>query len=160
MYTIYLVSVNLFTQVYEMFNLDPASWAALVAQLVRASVRSAECRGFKSHLRQLIFLSFFLSFFLQSCVIMYILRFGVFGGLITPIYLVSVNLFTQVFEMFDLDPASWAAALVAQLVRASVRSAECRGFKSHLRQLIFHFFICLRCLSFFLSSISRYHVYT
>ena len=51
--------------------------------------------------------------------------------------------------MFDLDPASWAA-LVAQLVRASVRSAECRGFKSHLRQL-FHFFICLRCLSFFLS---------
>ena len=48
---------------------------------------------------------------------------------------------------FDLDPASWAA-LVAQLVRASVRSTECCGLKSHLRQLIFHFFICLRCLSF------------
>ena len=46
-------------------------WAALVAQLVRASVRSAECRGFKSHLRQLIFIfslpqvSVFLSFFLS-----------------------------------------------------------------------------------------------
>ena len=50
----------------------------------------------------------------------------------------------------DLDPASWAA-LVAQLVRASVQSTEYRGFKSQLRQLIFHFFICLRCLSFFLS---------
>ena len=25
---------NLFTQVHEMFDLDPASWAALVAQLV------------------------------------------------------------------------------------------------------------------------------
>ena len=66
------------------------------------------------------------------------------------IYLVPVNLFIQVHEMLDLDPASWAA-LVAQLVRASVRSAECRGFKSHLRQLIFSFFICLRCLTFFLS---------
>ena len=68
-------------------------------------------------------------------------------------YLVPVNLFIQVHEMLDLDPASWAA-LVAQLVRASVRSAECRGFKSHLRQLIFSFFICLRCLSFFLSFFS------
>ena len=36
-----------------MFDLDPTSWAALVAQLVRAS---AECHGFESHLRQLIFL--------------------------------------------------------------------------------------------------------
>ena len=44
----------------------------------------------------------------------------------------------QVYEMFDLDPASWADLVVAQLVRASVRSAECRWFKSHLRQLIFH----------------------
>ena len=64
-------------------------------------------------------------------------------------------MFTQVYEMFDLDPASWAA-LVAQLVRASVLSAECGGFKSHLRQLIFHifhFFIASGvCLSFFLSS--------
>ena len=56
-------------------------------------------------------------------------------------------------EMFDLDPASWAA-LVAQLVRASVWSAECRGFESHLRQLIYSFFICLRCLSFFFSHLS------
>ena len=70
MYIINRVSVSLFTQVYEMFDLDPASWAALVAQLVRASVRSAECHGFKSHLRQLIFIfslpqvSVFLSFFL------------------------------------------------------------------------------------------------
>ena len=45
---------------------------------------------------------------------------------------------------------SWAA-LVAQLVRASVWSAECCGFKSHLRQLIFHFFHLPQvvCLSFF-----------
>ena len=73
------------------------------------------------------------------------------------IYLVPVNLFIQVHEMFDLDPASWAA-LVAQLVRASVRSAECRGFESHLRQLIFSFFICLRCLSFFLSFFLSFHL--
>ena len=32
------------TQVYEMFDLDPARWVALVAQLVRAFVQSAECR--------------------------------------------------------------------------------------------------------------------
>ena len=61
----------------------------------------------------------------------------------------------QVYEMFDLDPASWVA-LIAQLVRASVRSKECRGFKSHLRQLIFHFFLLPQVhvpvfLSFFLS---------
>ena len=69
------------------------------------------------------------------------------------VYRVSVSLFTLVYEMFDLDPASWAA-LVAQLVRASVRSAECRGFKSHLRQLIFHFFIASGvCLSFFPSQV-------
>ena len=42
--------------------------------------------------------------------------------------------------MFDLDPASWAALVhVAQLVRASVQSAEYHGFESHLRQLIFIF---------------------
>ena len=70
---------------------------------------------------------------------------------------ISVNLFTQVYEMFDLDPASWAA-LVAQLVRASVQSTEYRGFKSQLRQLIFHFFICLRCLSFFLSFFLSFHL--
>ena len=69
-FTVANTIVNLFTQVYEMFDLDPASWAALVAQLVRASVRSAECREFKS---QLIFsfasgacLSFFRSFHLKS----------------------------------------------------------------------------------------------
>ena len=45
-----------------MFDLETASWAALVAQLVRASVRSAECHGFKSHL------SFFLSFFLPQVI--------------------------------------------------------------------------------------------
>ena len=28
---------------------------------------------------------------------------------------------------------------------------ECRGFESHLRQLLFSFIHCLRCLSFFLS---------
>ena len=56
--------------------------------------------------------------------------------------------------MFDLDPVSWAA-LVAQLVRASVRSTECREFKPHLRQLIPHsqFFNSLRCLSFFQSQV-------
>ena len=63
---------------------------------------------------------------------------------------ILLELHVHVYELFDLDTASWAA-LVAQLVRASVRSAECRGFESHLRQLIFSFFICLRCLSFFLS---------
>ena len=30
-------------------------------------------------------------------------------------------------------------------------STECHGFESHLRQLSFSFFHCLRCLSFFLS---------
>ena len=62
--------------------------------------------------------------------------------------------------MFDLDLASWAA-LVAQLVRASVRDAECRGFKSNLNQLIFHFFILPQVpvfLSFFLF-ISSHHVH-
>ena len=69
----------MYVYVHVHVDLDPASWAALVAQLVRASVRSAECRGFKS---QLIFifslpqvsvcLSVFLSFFLSiSSVIMY-----------------------------------------------------------------------------------------
>ena len=67
------------------------------------------------------------------------------------VHVVSVNLFTQVNEMFDLDPASWAT-LVAQLVRASVRSEECRRFKSHLRQLIFLFFICLQVAVFLISS--------
>ena len=38
---VYQVSVNLFIQVYEMFDLDPANWATLVAQLVRASIQSA-----------------------------------------------------------------------------------------------------------------------
>ena len=58
--------VVMYLYMYKMFHLDWASWATLVAQLVKASVRSAECRGFKSHLRQLIFicLLFFLSFFL------------------------------------------------------------------------------------------------
>ena len=76
---IYQVSVNL---VYEMFDLDPAGLAALVAQLVRASVWSAECCGFKCHLRAThfsffhwpqvpVFLSFFLSFF-SSQVVMHI----------------------------------------------------------------------------------------
>ena len=71
-------------------------------------------------------------------------------------YQVLVNLFIQVYEMFDLDPPSWAA-LVAQLVRASVRSVECRGFKSHLRQLIFHFPQVPVFLSFFIF-ISSHHV--
>ena len=64
-YKIIHVQFQLATQVYEMLDLDPASWAISVAQLVRASVRSAECCGSKSHLRQLIFslpqVSFFLS---------------------------------------------------------------------------------------------------
>ena len=67
------------------------------------------------------------------------------------IHRVSVSLFTQVYDMLDLDPASWAS-LAAQLVRASVQSAECRGFKSHLRQLIFIF--SLPWVSFFLLSVS------
>ena len=65
-----------------------------------------------------------------------------FGGLITLAFTYitsSVSLFIQVYEVFDLDLFSWPV-LVAQLVRSSVRSAECRGFKSHLRQLTFHFF--------------------
>ena len=41
LYTEFYNVVSLFIQVYEMFDLDPASWAALVAQLVRASVQSA-----------------------------------------------------------------------------------------------------------------------
>ena len=61
--------------------------------------------------------------------------------------------------MFDLDPASWAA-LVAQLVRASIRSAECRGFESHLRQLIFIFSLPHAgvCLSVFLSFFLSFHL--
>ena len=100
-----------------------------------------------------VFLSFFLSFHLTlSCIYLGLVLVSLVVLLPrpSPIYLVPVNLFMQVHEMFDLDPASWAA-LVAQLVRASVQSAECRAFESHLRQLIFSFFICLRCLSFFLS---------
>ena len=75
MYTRTCVSVSLFTHVYKIFDLDPASWAALVAQLVRAYAGSAECRGLKSHLWQLFFiasgvcLSFFLSFHLISQVL-------------------------------------------------------------------------------------------
>ena len=39
-HVIYHVSDSLFTQVYENVDLAPASWAALVAQLVRASLQS------------------------------------------------------------------------------------------------------------------------
>ena len=64
------------------------------------------------HLPQVSFiLSFFLSFLLS------ISRYHVEVCYKLHVYLVSVNLFTQVYEMFDLDLASWAA-LVAQLVRA------------------------------------------
>ena len=102
-------------------------------------------------------LSFFLSFHLKlSCIYLGLVLVSLVVLLPrpSPIYLVPVNLFIQVHEMIDLDPASWAA-LVAQLVRASVRSAECRGFKSHLRQLIFHFsFASGVFLSFFLSFFS------
>ena len=95
---------------------------------------------------------------------MYILRFSVWclwwfncPGL--HLYTKSVNLFRQVYVMLDLDLASWAA-LVAQLVRSSVRSAECRGFKSHLRQLIFHFsFASGACLSFFPSQVIMCNIY-
>ena len=58
--------------VYKMFDLDLASGAALVDQLVRVSVWSTECRGFESHLRQLSFSFFHLpqvSFFLSTSLI-------------------------------------------------------------------------------------------
>ena len=65
-------------------------------------------------------------------------------------------------------PASWAALVhVAQLVRASIRSAECRGFKPHLRQMkkseathfsSFHLPQVPVFLSFFLF-ISSHHVH-
>ena len=109
------------------------------------------CRGFESHLRQLSFsffhclrcLSFFLSFYISDNIMYNVCP-------VLDIYIL-LELHVHVYELFDLDTASWAA-LVAQLVRASVRSAECHGFKFHLRQLIFHCFLCLRCLSsFFLS---------
>ena len=58
--------------------------------------------------------------------------------------------------MFDSDPASWAA-LVAQLVE-HLSGVECRGFESHLRQLSFSFFHCLRCLSFFLSFFLSFYI--
>ena len=44
------------------------------------------------------------------------------------------------------------SCLGSSVGRASVRSTECCGFESHLRQLSFSFFHCLRCLSFFLPS--------
>ena len=46
------------------------------------------------------------------------------------------------------------SCLGSSVGRASVRSTECRGFESHLRQLSFSLFHCLRCLSFFLSFFS------
>ena len=55
-----------------------------------------------------------------------------------------------------------STCLCMYICNVHVRSAECRGFESHLRQLIFSFFICLRCLSFFLSfflSSQYYHVH-
>ena len=66
-----------------MFDLDPASWASLVAQLVRASVPSAQCCGFKSHLRQLIFIFSLLrvSFFLSFCLSFFR---GVYSLITTP----------------------------------------------------------------------------
>ena len=73
---------------------------------------------------------------------------------------VLLELFKNYFEHWIY---MYMCIWVSQLVRASVWSAECCGFKSHLRQLIFHFFIASGvCLSFFLSfflSISSYHVY-
>ena len=44
------------------------------------------------------------------------------------------------------------SCLGSSVGRASVQSTECCGFESHLRQLSFSFFHCLRCLSFFLST--------
>ena len=167
----YRVSVSLFTQVYEMFDLDPASWAALGSSVGRSIC--PECRvswvqippeatHFHFFIASGVCLSFFLSFFLSiSSVIMYILRFSVWClwwinyplPSLTCIYRVSVSLFTQVYEMFDLDPASWAA-LVAQLVGASVRSTEYRVSWVQIppEATHFHFFIASGvCLSFFLS---------
>ena len=90
------------TQVYELFDLDPASWAqcaALVAQLVRASVRSAECHGFKSHLRQFIFIfslpqvSVFLCFYFPSQVIMYLyFRLKKIGNIVFILFVKKLDL--------------------------------------------------------------------
>ena len=73
-----------------------------------------------------------------------------------------VSLFIRCTVRFGPSPA---AASVAQLVERSVWSIECRGFESHLRQLIFSrksdylgcaVLLCLVCLillaSFFLPS--------
>ena len=72
----------MFTHVYEMFDLDPANWATLVAQLVKASVWSAvpwvqippEATHFSFfHCLRCPCLSVFLSFFhlKSSCTCMY-----------------------------------------------------------------------------------------
>ena len=69
------------------------------------------------------------------------------------IYQVSVNLFTQVhvYDMFDLDPASWAA-LVA-VVSKSI-CLECRVLFVEIppEATHFSFFHCLMCLSCFFPS--------